>query len=344
MRVALVGAGAIGRTHVDAVLHTGGVTLAGVADPFDAGAHLAAQSGAVHYRDHRALIDAERPDAAIIATPNELHVPQALDFVEAGIPVLVEKPIAGSLDEARRLVAASESRGVPVLVGHHRRYHPVMVRAKEIIASGELGRIVAASATYFLAKPDDYFDIPWHRTPGAGGTFLINLIHEIDLLRHLIGEVTAVSAMSSSAVRGLDVEDTGAVSFAFASGALGSLVISDAVAGPWSWDLTAGDSPRFPAHGVESHRIGGTEASLTVPTLELWRHDGPREWTTEMHPVRQHVAASSPYAEQLRHFADVVSGRAEPLVSGREGAQNLAVLDAIVTAAQTGATVEVIPV
>lgn len=344
MRIAVIGAGAIGRTHIDAIAQTDGVVLSAIADPFDAGARLAAQANAAHYGDHRALVDADPPDAAIIATPNELHVPQALDFIEAGIPVLVEKPVAGSLDEARTLVAASQAHGVPVLVGHHRRYHPVTVRAKEIVDSGALGRIVAVGATYFLAKPDDYFETPWHRTPGTGGAFLINLIHEIDMLRHLVGEVSTVSAMSSNAVRGLEVEDTGAVSFAFANGALGSIVISDAVAGPWSWDLTAGDSPRFPVHGVESHRIGGTEASLTVPNLDVWRHDGSPDWTTQMRPVREQVASSSPYHAQLRHFADVVAGRTEPLVGAREGAQNLAVLEAIVTAAHTGTAVEITPV
>lgn len=341
MKISVIGAGAIGQTHAKTISTTAGFELAGIADPFESGAKLAAAHDTRHHFDHRALIDAERPDAAIIGTPNEFHVSQALDFIAAGIPVLVEKPVATTFDQATQLVEASESSGVPVLVGHHRRYHPVAVRAKEIISSGGLGRIVAASTTYFLLKPEEYFDIPWHRAAGTGGTFLINLIHEIDLLRHLVGEITAVSAMASSATRGLDVEDTGAVTFAFAGGALGSLIVSDTVAGPWSWDLTAGDSERFPAHTVDSHRIGGTEASLTIPTLEVWRHDGTRSWTTPMNSTREATTQANPYEQQLQHLGEVVAGRAEPLVSAREGARNLAVLEAITLATATGATVTV---
>ena len=105
-------------------------------------------------------------------------------------------------------------------------------------------------------KPDDYFDAAWRRTPGVGGTFLINLIHEIDLLRFVCGEIVAVSAMASSAVRGLAVEDTGALVFQLDNGALASLVISDTAAGPWCWDLAAGDGPRFAdaRHRVPPHR------------------------------------------------------------------------------------------
>ena len=83
-----------------------------------------------------------------------------------------------------------------------------------------------------------------------------------------------MSAFASSAARGLPVEDTGAMIFAFDNGALASLVVSDTAAGPWSWDLAAGDLPRFPVHDVNSHRFVGTEAALTLPRLEVWRHDG----------------------------------------------------------------------
>lgn len=338
-RVGLIGAGVIGRTHAHTIAHTPGFELAGVADPFPGGAALAQEFGVAHHHDHSDLLDSGGLDAVIVATPNDLHVSLALDAVGRGIPVLVEKPISTTSAQAHELIDASEAAGVPVLVGHHRRYHPVIQRAKQIIDAGRLGRIVAVSATAFVRKPDDYFDIAWRRERGTGGPFLINLIHEIDLLRHLVGEVTTVSALASSAARGFDVEDTGAVTLGFAGGALASLVVSDAVAGPFSWDLTAGDSPRFPVHDVASHRIGGEAAALTLPTLEVWEYDGPAEWTSRQHAARESVPPGDPYTGQLRHLRDVVAGEVEPLVSAREGARDVEIVEAVTRSARTGAVV-----
>ncbi len=340
MRIAVIGAGAIGRTHIETIAAVDGFEPAGIADPFDAAGALAERFGTRHHRSHRELIERGRPDAAIIATPNETHVEIALEFLAAGIPVLVEKPVATSAREADALVAASEETGVPVLVGHHRRHHPAVRRAADIVRSGGLGRIVAANTTYYLAKPADYFSIDWHRTAGTGGVFLINLVHEIDLLRYLVGEIVTVSALSSNAVRGLPVEDTGALTFAFEGGALGSLVITDAVSGPWSWDLTAGDSERFPRHPVDSHLIGGTQASLTLPRVEVWSHEGDPDWTRQLRMRREPVAAENPYEAQLRHFGEVVSGHAEPLVSAREGQRNVVVMEAVQRAVVTRTAVD----
>ena len=343
MRIAVIGAGAIGLTHCQAIAATEGFALAGVADPFDAGAALAARFGATHYRDHRALLEAERPDGAIVATPNETHLPIALDCLAAGVPAIVEKPLANSLVEAETLLAAERRTGVPVLVGHHRRHHPFLQRAREIVAAGELGRLVCISATACLMKPDDYFAPAWRRTPGVGGAFLINLIHEIDLLRFVCGEIVALSAFASSATRGLAVEDTGAITFVFEGGALGSLVVSDTAAGPWSWDLSAGDSPRFPVHDVNSHRFVGTEAALTLPRLEVWRHEGARDWTAPMAMTRDPTVREDPYVRQIRHFRAVVQEGAATHVGAIEGARNLAVMEAVRQSVETGARAPVAP-
>lgn len=344
MRLAVIGAGAIGVTHCAAIAGSEGFTLAGIADPFDAGATLARRFGTTHYRDHRALLAAERPDGAIVATPNETHVTIALDCLGAGVPVIVEKPLANTLAEAETLLAAERESGLAVLVGHHRRHDTRVQRARALIEGGALGRLVCVSAAACLMKPDSYFEPAWRRSPGVGGTFLINLIHEIDLLRYLCGEIASLSAYASSATRGLAVEDTGAITFEFASGALASLVISDTAAGPWSWDLTANDSGRFPAHEVDSHRIAGTEGALTLPRLELWRHDGARDWTVEMRMTRDATEREDPYVRQIRHFRAVVADGTATHVGAIEGARNMAVMEAVRQSVETGRRVAVGPV
>ena len=142
--------------------------------------------------------------------------------MKRGIPVLVEKPIADTLDAALALADASEAAGVPVLVGHHRRHNPIVRKAREIVQSGALGRLTAVSATWLVCKPDDYFDVAWRREPG-GGPILINLIHDIDNLRFIAGDIAAVQGMTSSARRGFPVEDTAALLLRFRDGALGTV-------------------------------------------------------------------------------------------------------------------------
>ena len=109
-----------------------------------------------------------------------------------------------------------------------------------MIESGVLGRLVAVTGAAMFRKPDSYFDeVPWRREPG-GGPLLINLIHEIDTLRYLCGEIESVQALVSRAIRGFEVEDTVAVNLAFASGAVGTFLLSDAAASAVSWGVDLG--------------------------------------------------------------------------------------------------------
>ena len=89
------------------------------------------------------LFAADRPDGVILATPNRLHVEQGLECVAAGIPALIEKPVAHAYAEGLRLCEAAERAGVRLLVGHHRRHSPILHTAVEIVNSGVLGRLVA---------------------------------------------------------------------------------------------------------------------------------------------------------------------------------------------------------
>jgi predicted dehydrogenase len=336
----LIGGGLIGRTHVDRALRSDRFRLVGIADPAPQGRALAERHGLPWFPDHEALFRAAAPAAVIVATPNATHAAVAVDCLERGAAVLVEKPLADTLDHARAILDAEARTGRPVLTGHQRRHNPVMTRARALVASGALGRPVCVTVLCTWLKPADYFDVAWRRREG-GGPVLINLIHDIDQLRDLWGEIATVQAMASNAVRGFEVEDTAVVTVRFANGALGTLTVTDAAVAPWNWDVGANEAQRFPTQEVASHFFSGTEGSLTLPTLEHWRYEGPAGWHDPITLRRTLPLPGCPYAEQLRHFAAVVDGAERPLCSALDGYRNLQVSMAVLASARAGRAVEV---
>ncbi|MCW1750421.1 Gfo/Idh/MocA family protein [Rhizobium acaciae] len=335
LEIAVMGAGLIGRRHVERILSEPGTVLSAVIDPSAAGRDFAETVGARSYRNFLDIRVEDRPDGVIVATPNQLHVENGMEIVAVGIPVLIEKPIADDVDAAAALVAAGEKAGIPLLVGHHRRHNPMVLAVKQIVDGGRLGRIVTVHGTFWVAKPDDYFDIPWRREAGAGPVF-VNLIHDVDLFRYLFGEVEAVHAMESHAVRNHAVEDTTVVTLRFASGVLATLNGSDAVAAPWSWETTTGENPAFPRYDQFCYQIGGTRGSLGIPDLTLWTSSSKPDWLEQLAQERVPYQAADPLCVQLRHFCDVIRGDATPLVSGREGLATLRVVEAIKRSARWG--------
>jgi predicted dehydrogenase len=342
VKIAVMGAGSIGRRHVEHALTVPDCQLAAIVDPSDAGRDLAGRHGINWYADFKAMQAATPVDGVIIATPTQLHVANGLEVIRAGVAALVEKPVADAVKSATKLVEAAEAAGVPLLVGHHRRHNPMIQAAKALIAGGRLGKIVSVHGFFWLMKPDNYFDVAWRREPGAGPV-LTNLIHDIDLLRYLISEVETVQALVSNAVRGNAIEETAVVLLRFANGALGTLNVSDSIVAPWSWEHTTGENPVYPRTDQACYAIGGTLGSLTIPKLEVW-HDGQaRDWWQPLHADRVYAPDQDPLPLQIAQFCRVIRGLEPPLVSGREGLQTLRVIEAVKQAAKSGRLVTVNP-
>ncbi|MEZ5842240.1 MAG: Gfo/Idh/MocA family oxidoreductase [Hyphomicrobiaceae bacterium] len=342
VRIAVVGAGLIGRTHI-AVLksHHPDFTLAGVADPSPVAAEEGRALGYPVYPSMQALIASESPDGVLIATPNQTHVPLGLEAIARGLPILVEKPLADSVASAARLVVAGRRAGIAIQTAHHRRHNPVLRRAAEILKEGSIGRLVAVTACYLSHKPAGYHDLAWRREPG-GGPVLINAIHDIDCLRMLAGEIESVQAFASNAVRGFAVEDTAAAALRFSNGALGTLVCSDTASSPWSWEWGSRENPKFPFDAEDCYTFSGTLGSLSVPTLvHRWHEPGRQSWETPLTSRRHHVPLADAYVEQLRNFAAVIRGNEVPAVSGEDGLRTLATTLAISRSAATRAPVDV---
>ncbi len=338
VRIAVAGYGLIGREHVARIRALPEAELAAVIEPDPSAQEAAAALGVPVFTRLEACLKARAAEAVVLATPTALHAEHALACLEAGVPVLIEKPLAHELEAARAIVRAAARTGVPVLVGHHRRHSALIRAAKDIIASGALGRILLVDALTWFAKPEAYFALDWRRRRG-GGPVLTNLVHVIDDLRNLVGEIAEVAAFASNAFRGFETEDTAVVLVRFADGALGTLSVSDAVAAPWSWEHGSGENPWFPRAGEACYRIGGSRASLALPGLELWRHEGDGGWMTPFERMRRVLRDEDPLARELEHFCRVVRGEEAPVLDAEGGFRTLAATLAVLDAAARGTTV-----
>lgn len=338
LRIALIGAGVMGRQHAEQLARNPDTELVAISDPFST--ELALARGVTHFADHRDLLDKMRIDGVIIANPNDMHVSAALDCMAAGVATLLEKPLATSLQEARRLVQAESSGRVPLLIGHHRRHNPIIQKAKAIIDSGQLGTLTTFTGLWQSQKADAYFDVPWRRHSGAG-VMLINLVHDLDLMRYLCGEVATVQALVSHAARGLEVEDSAALLLQFVSGALGTLTGSDACATPWSWDQSAGENLAFAQQpGQPCYLIGGTGGSLSIPQLSVWTYGAAKGWNAPLRERREQPAGGSALDNQLAHFVNVIRREAAPLITAADAARTLALVEAASLAARQRQVVE----
>ncbi|MEZ4662502.1 MAG: Gfo/Idh/MocA family oxidoreductase [Caldilineaceae bacterium] len=341
LKLAVIGAGLIGQKHLELVAANAECQLVAIGDAQPKAAALAANYGVPFYQDYRTMLAEEPLDGVIIATPTQLHAAVGMACAERGIPMLVEKPIAATLAEAGSLVTAAEACGVPVLVGHHRRHNPRVQQARAAIQSGGLGQLVGVSVFFTLLKPADYFQVVWRTQPG-GGPILINLIHDIDNLRFICGEIESVFAMTSNATRAFAVEDSAAVTLRFANGALGSILLSDATPAPWSYELTSGENPVYPHVPENCYHFCGTQGSFGFPQMQFWHYEKP-EQSGWLHPLATSCApiqTADPLVAQLAHFCRVIRGQEAPLVSARDATKSLAVVLAILESAQAGQPVQ----
>lgn len=345
MRIAVAGAGLIGQAHIKVLADSPSCMLSAIVDPSPAAVEIAAKEGVPLFKTIDELLLANRPNGLILATPNQWHVSQALQCMEAKLPILLEKPIATTVVEGEKIVAMVAATDAKVLIGHHRAHSPIMAKAKEVIDSGKLGKLVAfmGSATFF--KPDHYFvDAPWRKELGAG-PILINMIHEVHNLRMLCGDIVAVQAFGSNATRGFSVEDTVAINLRFANGALGTFMLSDTAASARSWEQTSQENKSYASYDDEDcYVITGTHGTLSVPTMRLKTYLRPedRSWWKAFDASVVSMVRDDPLKHQIEHFGAVIRGEVQPLVSANDGLQNLRVTEAIFEATKTGQVIELL--
>lgn len=358
LKIAVVGgSGLIGKRHCQHVTANSSTELIAIVDPSPAAIEVAKIHATALYSSLPALLESpHKPDAAIVCTPNHTHVPLSVQLLQAGVHVLCEKPISTDVESAKTLIREAEKHNVKLLIGHHRRFNPYMLAAKKIVDSEVLGAITAVNGLWAAAKPAEYFcgDFQWRSNKRqGGGPILINFIHEVDLMHYLFGPVTRIHAEKTISRRNPEnensAEEGAAIILRFASGVVGTFLISDNVASPHSFEQGTGENPLLPRTGLDVYRVFGTKGTLSVPDMLLSTY-GQKEpsWQQEMLLRRVEIenAAVAPFDSQLEHFVSVCRGEASPSCTGEEGLRALQVCKAVRSALErpgSGGSVDIDP-
>jgi predicted dehydrogenase len=268
---------------------------------------------------------ARQPEAVIVSNPTALHLEVAVPAAEAGCHLLLEKPIAHTLDGVDRLEKAVQAGGGSVLVGYQYRFHPGLRRIADLLADGAIGRPLSFRAHWGEYLPGWH---PWEdyrqgysARQDLGGGVILTLSHPLDYARWLLGEVEAVWAfVSQESDLDVPVEDTAEIGVRFGSGVIGSI------------HLNYTQQP--PEHYLE---ILGTQGTLrwdnTQGAARLFRLDSDG-WET--FPLHEGFSRNSVFLTEMRHFLEVIKGEVEPACTLEDGVQALVLAQAALESARTG--------
>jgi predicted dehydrogenase len=317
VRVAVIGSGGIGGTHLKAYADWPDLCeIVGIADVnFAAAEERAAAFGGRAFADYEQMLDEVRPDAVSVCTPPNLHLPVVQALAARNLAVLCEKPPARTLAETEAIVAAmAESKGILQFAFCH-RFHCSVVQAQELIASGKLGKVVQIYNRFgfrFARAGQSWFTV---REIAGGGVLIDTLVHSVDIFRALAGEVVTVSANISTTLSTIDVEDSASMLVTSEEDVIGVLTCS------WVTPVSEAEI-----------RIYGSEGEAVIdyaqPEGLRYRLAGEMAWTQ--------LPFDTPgrFTLQAEHFLTCVKTGTRPRITGADGIAVMKVIDAAYRATQ----------
>lgn len=232
MNFAIVGCGFIAKKHAVAIENIEGANLVAVCDKVDAAMEFYATTyEAATYNELSKMLSDEEIDIVCICTPSGFHANLAVEVAEAGKHIIVEKPIAMTLEDSEKMLAAAKEYGVKLAVVHPNQYRPVVRELKQILDSGKLGTISHANCIVNWNRGQEYYDqAPWRGTKQFDGGVLMNqAIHNLELLLWFMGTPTEVFSMEATRLRKIEAEDVSVGVVRFESGTLASIQSSTTV-------------------------------------------------------------------------------------------------------------------
>jgi len=320
LKTAVIGVGSMGINHARINWELPDVDLVGVADfDHETADRVAAKYGTKAYYSHEQLLDEAQPDAVTLAVPTIYHHQVALDIINRGIPLLIEKPIAFTIEEGRAIIDAAKQKGVKLMIGHIERFNPAITTLKQMIAEGELGRIFQMDAHRQGPFPARIADV---------GVVVDLAVHDLDVMRFVSGsEIIRVYAETEKHIHS-KYEDllTGLVRFD--DGTIGTLAIN--------W-LTPTKIREFIVTGERGlYRCNYLTQDLyfyenPVSTGSEWENLRVLRGVREGKMVRHVIAKKEPLRAEQEAFLDAVRNDTLVPVTGEDGLRALELAKTIVT-------------
>jgi len=338
IRFGIIGCGAIAKRHAN-ILASGGIqgaSLVAVCDlDADKARAFAAPYGVVAYESIETMVREASIDAAVVLTPSGHHASLVTELAELVNAIVVEKPMALTLDDADQMIAACDRHRTRLFVVKQNRFNRPVMALRRALEAGRFGRLVLGTVRVRWCRPQSYYDAAkWRGTWAYDGGVLSNQAsHHIDLLEWMMGPVDSVQAMSTRALARIEAEDTAAAILRFRNGALG---IVEATTATRPKDLEGSLSILGETGSVE---IGG----FAVNELKTWAFSQPAvEDATVMqdHGLNPEHPFGYGHAAYYQHVVASIQNNTPQLVDGLEGRKSLELITAIYEAIETGREVE----
>lgn len=340
LTVAVIGAGAF----------VYGMHRPGLADPrfkivaicdIDAAklAARAAEIGCPAYQDHRDLLADVRPELAVVMTPHPAHASIAIDCLQAGVHVLVEKPISVHAAEADAMIEAARRADRLLAVNLQQRFRPEVMVARRVIDEGRLGRIQSAHMIVAWPRTRRYFaNAGWRGTwRGEGGGVLLNQApHNLDLICHLVGLPKRVVAWNRTTMHDIETEDTVQAMLEWPNGAVGSLHVSTAEAGQPERLEILGTRGRLEVTrgGVHFQQFAEELESFFATTDRVY--DGP-----DLHEIPLDLPATTgSHQDVYTNIHAAITQGASLMATGESGRMSLELANAMILSSYTKMAVD----
>lgn len=324
--IGILGGGNISQTHARAAREIPGVEITAICgENLEKVKRLAEAYGGSAYENLDRFFEHKPMDAVLIGTPSGLHAEQGIAAAHHGLHVLVEKPLAVTLEQTDALIVACEEEGVKLGVFFQDRVAPGVSKLKELIDEGRLGKLILASARVKWYRPPDYYkESRWRgRWALDGGGALMNQgVHTVDLLLWLIGDVNTVWAKGSTALHDIEVEDTLVAALEFSNGALGTFeATTSAYPGyPRRLEVTGSEGTII----LEGDRI--ISADLRTPLHELIHTEPAVQDERSASPV---ISDTRGHRKIIENFLEAIATEKLLVCDGRQGRRSVELVRAI---------------